>query len=166
MIIYYLMFNLALDIALTYDDDEIVYFCENDYIHREGSLMAATDAIALGADYFTLFDHPDKYISPENGGNPYCHGGAENTRLYRGNICHWKITNSTTMTFGSKVSTLKKDEEIIRKWTSGSHPHDFQMFLELGENKRTVISPIPSFATHGETAWLSPFIDWEKVSQL
>ena len=70
------------------------------------------------------------------------------------------------MTFGSKVSTLKKDEEIIRKWTSGSHPHDFQMFLELGENKRTVISPIPSFSTHGETAWLSPFIDWEKVSQL
>ena len=160
-------FNAALDEALKIiQDDEIIYFCENDYIHREGSLMAATDAIALGADYFTLFDHPDKYISPENGGNPYCHGGAENTRLYRGNICHWKITNSTTMTFGSKVSTLKKDEEIIRKWTSGSHPHDFQMFLELGENKRTVISPIPSFSTHGETAWLSPFIDWGKVSQL
>jgi hypothetical protein len=27
-------FNLALDEALTYDDDEIIYFIENDYLHK------------------------------------------------------------------------------------------------------------------------------------
>jgi hypothetical protein len=30
-------FNLALDLALTYDEDEIIYFVENDYIHRPNS---------------------------------------------------------------------------------------------------------------------------------
>jgi len=30
-------FNLALDEALQYDDDEIVYFIENDYIHKPDS---------------------------------------------------------------------------------------------------------------------------------
>ena len=30
-------FNLALDKALTYNDNEIVYFIENDYLHKLGS---------------------------------------------------------------------------------------------------------------------------------
>ena len=30
-------FNLALDEALTLDDDEIVYFIENDYLHKPNS---------------------------------------------------------------------------------------------------------------------------------
>jgi hypothetical protein len=31
-------FNLALDKALTFDDGEIVYFLENDYLHKPNSL--------------------------------------------------------------------------------------------------------------------------------
>ena len=75
-----------------------------------------------------------------------------------------KITNSTTMTFATKVSTLKKNEEIIRKHTSKTHPNDFQMFLELRENNELLITPLTGYSTHGETAWLSPFVNWKKIS--
>ena len=156
-------FNLALDEALTYDDDEIVYFLENDYLHKPGSQKIIKEAFELGASFVSLYDHPDKYMGPDKGGNPYCEGGAEDTRVYLTDSCHWKITNSTTMTFAAKVSTLKRTEEILRKHTSTTHPNDFSMFLELREKNELLVTSIPGYSTHGETAWLSPLTNWSKI---
>jgi FkbM family methyltransferase len=156
-------FNLALDYALSLNDDDIVYFLENDYIHRDGSYQALISAMAyLRPAFVSLYDHPDKYMDPSVGGNMYCEGGAEETRVYLANNIHWKITNSTTMTFAATVATLKRVEPILRKWTNTSHPHDFEMFIELRESGEILITPIPGYSTHGETQWLSPSIDWSK----
>ena len=156
-------FNLALDEALQYDDDEIVYFIENDYLHKPGSYEALKEGLDLGAAFASLYDHPDKYLDPRKGGNPYCEGGAEDTRVYLTNSCHWKITNSTTMTFAAKVSTLKRTEEVLRKHTSTTHPNDFHMFLELRQKGELLVTSIPGYSTHGETAWLAPLTDWSKI---
>ena len=67
------------------------------------------------------------------------------------------------MTFAAKVSTLKRTEITLRQWTSESHPNDFQMFLDLRAQKELLITPIPGYSTHGETAWLSPLTDWNKI---
>jgi len=157
-------FNLALDLALMYDEDDIIYFLENDYLHTPDAKKILVEGFDIGASFVSLYDHPDKYLSPERGGNPYCEGGAEDTRVYLTSSSHWKITNSTTMTFASKVSTLRLNEEIFREFTSGSHPHDFQMFLKLRENNQLLITPIPGKSTHGETAWLSPLVKWNNYA--
>jgi len=156
-------FNLALDLSLKFDDDEIVYFIENDYLHKENSLKVLQEGFKLGASFVALYDHPDKYLDPSLGGNPYCVGGAEDTRVYLTESCHWKITNSTTMTFAAKVSTLKRVEKVLREYTSDTHPNDFQMFLKLREVGELLVTPLPGYATHGETAWLSPLTDWSKI---
>jgi hypothetical protein len=156
-------FNLALDKALKWDDDEIVYFVENDYLHKPNSPEVIKEGLSLGASFVSLYDHPDKYLDPSRGGNPYCEGGAEDTRVYLTDSCHWKITNSTTMTFASTVKELKKYEFILRKHTTESYPNDFKMFLELRENNGLLITPIPGYATHGETSWLSPLTDWNQI---
>ena len=156
-------FNLALDEALQYDDEEIVYFLENDYLHKPGSEKVLEEGFELGASFISLYDHPDKYLDPSQGGNPYCEGGAEDTRVYLTNSCHWKITNSTTMTFASKVSTLKRVENILRKYTQGTYPEDFKMFLELRQQNELLITSIPGYSTHGETAWLTPLTNWSKI---
>jgi hypothetical protein len=154
-------FNLALDMALKGKDDEIVYFVENDYLHKPGADKILEEGFSLGYDYVALYDHPDKYI---NGANPFVVDGGEVTRLMLTNSCHWKLTNSTTMTFAAKVSTLKQDETILREFTSGTHPNDFQMFLVLrNEKQKGLITPVPGYSTHGETAWLSPLTDWSKI---
>ena len=158
-------FNKALDFALNIpNQEEIVYFLENDYLHRLEADMVLQSAfdMHLGIEYVTLYDHPDKYMEPSQGGNPHCYGKAENTRVFLGKYCHWKITNSTTMTFAAKVRTLKADEQILRKWTSGTHPYDFEMFTELRNKGRQIISPLPGYATHGETKWLAPLINWKQ----
>ena len=157
-------FNIALNEALTYDDNEIVYFIENDYLHKLDSQKILEEGFNnLGASFISLYDHPDKYLDPNEGGNPYCEGRSETTRVYCTDSVHWKITNSTTMTFAAKVSTLKDCEDTLRKHTSGSHPNDFQMFLDLMNQQKYLITPIPGYATHGETAWLSPLTDWSKI---
>ena len=156
-------FNLALDEALTYKDDEIVYFIENDYLHKPNSPKIIEEGIKLGSSFVTLYDHPDKYLDPTQGGNPYCEGGAEDTRVYISDSCHWKLTNATTMTFAAKVSTLKRAEETLRKHTQGTYPEDFKMFLDLREQGKLLISSIPGYSTHGETAWLTPLTDWSKI---
>jgi len=156
-------FNLALDEALKGEDNDIVYFVENDYLHRHKSPSILKEGFSLGASFVALYDHPDKYLDPSQGGNPFCGGGAEDTRVYLTDSCHWKITNSTTMTFAAKVSTLKRVEPILRKHTSATHPNDFQMFLDLRQHGELLITPIPGYATHGETAWLSPLTDWSNI---
>ena len=153
-------FNLALDEALGYDDETIVYFIENDYLHKPGSGKILIEGLQIGYSYVSLYDHPDKYM---NGANPFVEDGGEVTRVMLSNSCHCKITNSTTMTFAAQVKTLREDESILREYTSGTYPRDFEMFLALREKQHGLITPIPGYSTHGETAWLSPLTDWSKI---
>lgn len=157
-------FNLALDMALKISNqNDIIYFVENDYLHKPQANLILLDGFKLNADFVTLYDHPDKYLDPSAGGNPYCQGNSEITRVYLGQLSHWKLTNSTTMTFAAKVKTLQKSEPIIKKWTSTNHPHDFNMFMDLYNNNYTLISSIPGYATHGETDWLCPLTNWSTI---
>jgi hypothetical protein len=156
-------FNLALNEALQLQEEEVVYFLENDYLHKPNSDKIIQEGLELGASFVSLYDHPDKYLPPSQGGNPYCEGGAEDTRVYLTKSTHWKITNSTTMTFAATVSTLKRTEETLRKYTQGSYPEDFKMFLDLREQGELLITSIPGYSTHGETAWLSPLTDWSQI---
>ena len=158
-------FNLALDWALKQDEETLVYFLENDYIHKPNSDKILLEGIELGAEYISLYDHPDKYIPASRGGNPQIdEDGGEYTKLFLSKSCHWKITNSTTMTFASTVKVLKDDESILRKWTNmGHYPDDYKMFLELREKNRILVSSVPGYSTHGETAWLSPLTDWSQL---
>jgi len=156
-------FNLALDEALQLADEEVVYFLENDYLHKPNSDKIILEGLELGASFVSLYDHPDKYLPPSQGGNPYCEGGAEDTRVYLTESTHWKITNSTTMTFASTVKKLVRTEPTLRKYTQGTYPEDFKMFLDLREQGELLISSIPGYSTHGETAWLTPLTDWSQI---
>jgi len=151
-------FNLALDKALKWKDDEIVYFVENDYIHLQGSPQIIKEGIKLGAPYVTLYLHPDKFMSPSQGGNPEVdEDGGYLTRIYRGETQLFGMFNSTTMTFASQVKTLREDESILRKHTNkGHYPDDFKMFLELRDNGKALLCSLNTFSTHGETNWLAP----------
>lgn len=150
-------FNVALTEALKKDDEDIIHFVEDDYIWRHGSLDTLNEMMDFGVDYGTLYLCPDKFLAPSKGGNPFVdEDGGYNTKIYRGETQLFMLAESTTMTFFSKVKTLKEDEEIMRRWTNGSYPNDFKMFLELREKGRSLFYPLSSKATHAEIAWLAP----------
>jgi hypothetical protein len=157
-------FNIALDHAVGASGQRLFYFLEDDYLHTlPCDHLIEEGLVGIGADYVSLYDHPDKYLPGGMGGNPFIdESGGENTRVFRGRTRHWKLTNSTTMSFAASAEMIRKDEPILRKWTAYSCPQDFQLFTELKGNGRRLITPLPGASTHGESAWLSPFIEWEK----
>jgi glycosyltransferase involved in cell wall biosynthesis len=166
----------ALDLALQHPDDDIVYFVEDDFLHRPGSKDLMIEAFReTDADYVTLYDHPDKYVDRDAGGpNPFIKGGGEETKVLLSTSSHWKITNSTVMTFAARVKTLREDERIWRKFSSGRGTRSFRAFCRLCKKvrfsdffrrPRILISPIPGWSAHGESGCLSPLVDWQQVAE-
>jgi hypothetical protein len=156
-------FRIVFDEALKLPDDEIVYFVEDDYLHLPNSREILLEGLER-AHYVSLYDHIDKYIPASMGGNHFIDDtGAEETRVFLTKNRHWKLTNSTTMTFASTVNVLKEDASIWLQHTSGTYPRDFDCFIDLRSKGRTLATPIPSLSTHGETRWVAPLIDWYTV---
>lgn len=162
-------------LAKNLSPSDYVYFVENDYIHKENSLDILLEGLSIG-DYVTLYDHPDKYIDGEN---PLVKKGGEKTKVFLTKSTHWKITNSTTMTFATNVSRLIADEFYFKLFTVGivkegfplfkklqkrKLPNDYRIFTLLHKlKKRILISPIPGYSSHGEIKYLSPFSDWANI---
>lgn len=159
----------------TLENDDAVYFLEDDYLHVPKGLNKIFEIVESGfAQYSTGYDHPDKYgtfdttLNRFNSPNPFVDvlsGSELATEVYLIDGYHWKKTHSTTMTFCTSIKTLKEDfDTCIGPFVSGTHPEDFDMWtaLELVQ-KRRLVSPVPSLSTHGETAWLAPCVDWAPI---
>jgi len=158
-------FRMVYEKALAYNDNDLIYFLEDDYLHLPNSLECLISVAKQNvADYITLYDHPDKYGFKDQ--NPYVKDGGEKTKVFLTDNHHWKLTNSTTMTMAAFVDVLKRDKPTWWRWTETKHPYDFQIFVDLHYfSKARLVSPIPSLSTHGEVVMLAPLINWEDVSR-
>lgn len=169
-------------------ESDTVYLLEDDYIHLNGSKTLLEEGLEI-ADYVTLYDHPDKYKDENDGGNPLNYPTLHSAKIFVTKGSHWRETDSTTMTFACKVSTLKEDLSVWKKYTQDRNPDDFHGFMKLTNkslldalsflfrrrkreffiiiknilfNKKTrlLISALPARSTHAEIAWLSPVVNW------
>lgn len=130
----------AIELAIEQnDDDDIIYFCEDDYLHRPNVTFLMQE-IADRTDYFTLFDHPDKYT--------HCYDFGETSKVIRTASSHWRFTVSTCMTFGTTRKVLKGDYELWCSKLQGNHPPDHFIFTELGQQGRKLAVSIPGTACH------------------
>lgn len=178
-------FQYCLEYAIAnFLPDDYVYFVEDDYLHREKSREILIEGLKT-ADYVTIYDNPDKY---QIGENPYVKDGFERVELSISESSHWKRTNSTTLTFATKVSILKKDIKVFKLFCSANGTWSLGMFSTLGKfpllpiltmknnnflkyavlksliyrlrPKRILVCSIPAQATHCELKYLSPTINW------
>lgn len=137
--------------------DDIVYSLEDDYLHRNFWDDILVEGINIpGVSYVSLYDHKDKYFLPE-------YQRLTSQILYT-ESCHWRTTPSTTNTYAAKYKIWLEDMEIHRKFSVRGEmcTRDHQKFLELGRKGRVLVTPIPGYATHVETNYLSPVVDWTK----
>tara|TARA_Y100000385_G_scaffold79794_1_gene81318 strand:+ start:1070 stop:1768 length:699 start_codon:yes stop_codon:yes gene_type:complete len=158
-------FRDALNLALKENSDQdFIYLLEDDFLHKPNSKNLLIEGLSTYNSYVTLYDHPDKYLSKEQGGNPFVEQGGEVTRVVMSANSHWKITNSTVMSFVASVSRLKQDKDLLYKYSSNSITDSFKFFQELSQTKGVAcISPLPGVSTHVETAWLTPLTNWSKI---
>jgi len=155
-------FLKTLDIiqSKNFEDDQILYFLEDDYLHRHGWCEVLLEGFFDKTSYVTLYDF-DFF----------------NTKGFLSDIfltehSHWRAVPATTNTFACKYKTLIEDLDSHVKYSSfdaikeedGYHfSKDYQKFWELSQKQKYIISPMPGWSTHCDANHLSPIIDWEQV---
>lgn len=154
------------------NDSEVVLFQEDDYLYIPDSNpeQKIIDVLEF-SDYATGYCHPDKFLHPINGGNPYTPADniSEETQVIKTNTHYWMVTNSTTNTFATTVKTIKEDLDV---WMWGTedliNTKDFAIFLKLRERGRSLVQPIPTLATHCLKGFEAPLVgtgieSWEHI---
>ena len=138
--------------------ETIVYFLEDDYLHREGWVDILQEGFTIPeASYVTLFDHGDKYLPMYKD---------LTSKIFHTATCHWRTTPSTTNTYATRYKTLMKDLPIHQKFSLGRRiSADHEKFLELGRGGSVLISSLPGWSTHVEQDLASPCFEWELFFQ-
>ena len=154
-------FLQTLDIiqSRNFDDDQIIYFLEDDYLHRPGWCDILLEGFTINASYVTLYDF-DFFIA-----KGYL------SEIFTTLNSHWRAVPATTNTFACKYKTLIEDLEVHKKYSiqgvkeeEGFHfSKDYDKFWDLQQLHKYLISPIPGWSTHCDANHISPIINWEKV---
>lgn len=155
--------------AININDDDIVYFLEDDYFHNVGWPTILREGFGEyfgnvrgvfrngSKEYVTLYDHNDKY----------CHQMFDEltSKIIYSKSVHWRTTPSTTNTYAMLGKTFKRDYDIHKKYSNSdaNFTHDHAKFIHLGIDGRYLISCIPGYSTHCLNEHMSPLVDWEKV---
>ena len=148
-------FNIAKE-----KSNDLVYFVEDDYIHKKESLsemIYSYEKISseLGRELFLC---PIDY--------PYLYKKMENSNILIGNKYHWRTVNESLLTFLTSKELINKYwNELILMSTNELSP--FETPLHKIYEKELCLSPIPSLAMHctnvNSVFGLSPNINWKKL---
>ncbi len=168
-------FIFALQEAARCESSDHVYFVEDDYLHCTDALMKIVECSRnIPSDYITLFDDPLRYkltddVPPDL--------PVVDPAFVVSSSHHWRRIESTTLTFCGRVRTIQEDLEIfsthvLRRSEDKRYIADRECWRHLqglgnyasSGKLRTLISAIPSLATHCELTALSPTINWNKLA--
>ncbi len=152
------------NLASTLNDNDWVYFCEDDYLHTPEAITYLYELLINNEQYLKDFKNKDLFIHPAD--YPDRYNRAEDFynkwHLIISKGCHWRQIYNTTYTFLCSVKSFKKYKDIFMKsavnWNDG-------LFSEHVYKRDDVlcISPIPSLACHMHEVAMSPLVDWKKL---
>ena len=140
--------------------NDLVYFVEDDYIHRENSLVEMIFAYEKIASIVKkeLFLCPVDY--------PYLYKSAEKTNILIGHRYHWRVVNESLLTFLTSKDMINKHWNKFIEMSEKEHS-PFETLLHKIYEEEICLSPIPSLAMHctnvNSIFGLSPNIEWEKI---
>jgi hypothetical protein len=143
--------------SLSLKPSTIVYFLEDDYLHRPDWATVLLEGFSIpDASYVTLYDHRDKYFLPDY--------HTLTSKIFHTPTCHWRTTPSTTNTYAMRYQTLLDHLPIHKQFSHNRRiTADHEKFLELGRQGATLISPLPGWSTHADKELTSPCTDWENL---
>jgi len=148
-------FNIAKE-----KSNDLIYFVEDDYIHKKESLseMVITYEKIASELKRELFLCPVDY--------PYLYKKMDNSNILIGNKHHWRTVNESLLTFLTSKSLINKYWNELSLMGKNEHS-PFETPLHKIYEKELCLSPIPSLAMHctnvNSVFGLSPNIDWRKL---
>jgi hypothetical protein len=158
------------EVALGFADEDWVYFCEDDYLHR-AVCMEYIDELLSGGDTYLknsaqrlLFvhpaDYPDRYRNPD----PFTGQAEGRYAVFCSGRCHWREVPSATYTWLVQVGTLRAQWALFRD-NLDHHARFGTGDQYLGEAifarpDALCLSPMPSLSTHLHEGVMSPLVNW------
>ena len=139
---------------------DLIYFVEDDYIHKRESLKE------MIFTYERLASQTNNEIILCPTDYPYLYAKSEITQNFLGQNYHWRKVNETLCTF---LTSKKIIEKHWRKYVSMCEKEHapFEKPLHDIYESELCISPIPSLAIHltniNSIYGLSPNVNWKKI---
>ena len=140
--------------------EDLIYFVEDDYLHRKNSLKE----MIFTYERITSQLNKEIIICPTD--YPYLYAKSEMTQNFLGHKYHWRRINETLCTFLTSKNMIEKYWEKYTDMCKKEHA-PFEKPLHDIYKKELCISPIPSLALHftniNSIFGLSPNVDWKKI---
>ncbi len=140
--------------------DDLVYFVEDDYIHKKESIseMIFTYEKIASLTGKELFLCPVDY--------PYLYKNTEKTNILIGHKNHWRTVEESLLTFMTSNKMIEKYWDKLIKMSEEEHS-PFETPLHKIYEDEICLSPIPSLAMHctniNSIFGLSPNLDWKQI---
>lgn len=174
-------------IAQRFNDEEWVYFCEDDYLHTPDAiekivtLIKEKDTILPATIKFRrrlrkreitllsiprFFSKPNIVISPTDYPDRYSLEYAARDFIFHTSNSHWRQIYNTTFTFLMQAKDVKRKKNILLN--AAHRANDMYLSKKLyGKSffadKLLCVSPLPGLATHMHTQTMTPLINWEQL---
>ena len=142
----------SLDFAKGIPDTDYIYFVEDDYLHKPGSINALFGGFKYNS-LITLYDHPDRYTRTDD-----VDYGRTQLFLDNSNNCYWRTGESTTCTWAITQDLYLSH---VAKVALKHKLNDRELFRELYRERIKLISPMRGFSTHCHEPFLSPLVEWK-----
>jgi len=148
-------FNIAKE-----KSDDLVYFVEDDYIHKKESIVEMVSTYEKISSELNreLFLCPVDY--------PFLYKKLDNSNVLIGNKYHWRTVNESLLTFLTSKDLINKYWNELVLMAENEHS-PFETPLHKIYEKELCLSPFPSLAMHctnvNSIFGLSPNINWKKL---
>ncbi len=139
---------------------DLIYFVEDDYIHKSESLA---EMLFAYEKFSSIFQDELFILSTDY---PYLYKNMNSTNILIGEKTHWRSVKESLLTFMTSKKMIEKHfEKLIDMATNRSDP--FEKNLHEIYEKEKCFSPIPSLSIHcaniNSVFGLSPNIDLKKL---
>ena len=154
------MSNINQSLNLGKNCDDLVYFVEDDYVHK----IDAIEEMLFAYEKISTQTRKELILCPAD--YPYLYTKLKNSKILLGNKYHWRTIEESLCTFLTSTKIINKH---FKKFTSACEYEHFPFEKPFHQiyKKELCISPMPAIAVHytniNSIYGLSPFIDYKKL---
>ena len=149
----------SIQIAET-EETDLFYFLEDDYIHTKEAITE----MLFSYEKISSQLNQELFLCPAD--YPYLYSSLDDSKIFFGNMRHWRSVNETLITFLTSKKMINKYLTELKLMSTIRH-HPMELKLHEIYKKEYCISPIPSLAMHAtninSTYGLPPNFNWKKI---
>tara|TARA_B110000438_G_scaffold283794_1_gene312196 strand:- start:136 stop:1194 length:1059 start_codon:yes stop_codon:yes gene_type:complete len=149
----------SIQIAET-EETDLFYFLEDDYIHTKEAITE----MLFSYEKISSQLNRELFLCPAD--YPYLYSSLDDSKIFFGNMRHWRSVNETLITFLTSKKMINKYLTELKLMSTIRH-HPMELKLHEIYKKEYCISPIPSLAMHAtninSTYGLPPNFNWKKI---